>query len=350
MIWMTWRQFRVQGIVAAAALAVLAVLLAVTGIQLAHMYDSSGLPACLGHGGCGSLVRSFTSELNASALYKPLFFAGLAVLYGTPALIGLFWGAPLIAREFEAGTYRLAWNQGVTRTRWLAVKLGLIGAAAMATTGLFSLMISWWASPIDQVVSADSGDGGGAAGFTRLQPLVFDARGIAPVAYAAFAFALGVAFGVLLRRTLPAMAAALASFAAVQIAWPNLVRPHLITPVRQVRPLDLNHINELLISDGSNHMTVVSAADKAGAWLLSNSTIGANGRLFTGPAPAACGPSHPFRACTAALARLHLRQVLTYQPASRFWAFQWYEAAVFLAAAIALAGFCFWWVRRRKMS
>ena len=31
------------------------------------------------------------------------------------------------ARELEAGTFRLAWNQSVTRTRWLTVKLVLIG-------------------------------------------------------------------------------------------------------------------------------------------------------------------------------------------------------------------------------
>jgi hypothetical protein len=40
----------------------------------------------------------------------------------------------------------------------------------------------------------------------------------------------------------------------------------------------------------------------------------------------------------AALAPLHLRDVISYQPASRFWAFQWYEAVIFLALAVALAG------------
>ncbi|HMD92346.1 MAG TPA: hypothetical protein VKG80_06860 [Trebonia sp.] len=50
--------------------------------------------------------------------------------------------------------------------------------------------------------------------------------------------------------------------------------------------------------------------------------------------------------CIASLARLHLRQVETYQPASRYWAFQWYETAIFLALALALAGFCFWRLRR----
>ncbi|MGO9082050.1 MAG: hypothetical protein ACLQDY_23950 [Streptosporangiaceae bacterium] len=70
-----------------------------------------------------------------------------------PAIIGIFWGAPLITREIEAGTFRLAWNQSITRGRWLAVKLGFIGLTAMATAGLLSLMITWWARrimPVDR--------------------------------------------------------------------------------------------------------------------------------------------------------------------------------------------------------
>jgi hypothetical protein len=347
MMWMTWRQFRLQGMVAAAALAVFAVVLVITGVQLAHLYDSSGLPGCLPHGGCDALISRFIAELSSSAVDKPLFFAGLAVVYGTPALIGLFWGAPLVTREFEAGTYRLAWNQTVTRTRWLVTKLALIGLAAMVTTGLFSLLVYWWASPIDRVISADRG--GFAVSFGRLEPLVFDARGIAPVGYAAFAFALGVTFGVLIRRTLPAMAVTLAGFAAVQVAWPNWVRPHLLAPVRQVSALNVNNLTEFVMNPSTGEATVLGAAGKPGAWVLSNQTISPDGRLFTGPAPRICYHSS-FDTCNHALAGLHLRQVLTFQPASRFWAFQWYETAIFLAAAVALTGFCFWWVRRKKMS
>jgi hypothetical protein len=42
--------------------------------------------------------------------------------------------------------------------------------------------------------------------------------------------------------------------------------------------------------------------------------------------------------------------VITYQPASRFWALQWFETGIFLALAAALAGFCLWWVWRRRLS
>jgi hypothetical protein len=68
--------------------------------------------------------------------------------------------------------------------------------------------------------------------------------------------------------------------------------------------------------------------------------------VFTGPAPQACR-SGTAQACEAALGRIHLRQLVIYQPATRFWDFQWYETAIFLALALALAWVCFWWIRRR---
>jgi hypothetical protein len=47
------------------------------------------------------------------------------------------------------------------------------------------------------------------------------------------------------------------------------------------------------------------------------------------------------------LDKLHIRAVVTYQPISRYWAFQWYETAIFVVLALLLVAFCFWWVRRR---
>jgi hypothetical protein len=143
-IWLTWRQFRANAVVTAAFLAAFTVLLVVTGVQVANLAASTGFAAC--HGNCVTLAGNFITAANAGIDSK-LFYAGLAVMYAAPALIGIFWGAPLITRELESGTFRLAWNQSVTRNRWLAVKLGLIGLAAMTTAGLLSLMTGWWASP-----------------------------------------------------------------------------------------------------------------------------------------------------------------------------------------------------------
>jgi hypothetical protein len=49
----------------------------------------------------------------------------------------------------------------------------------------------------------------------------------------------------------------------------------------------------------------------------------------------------------AEVTRLGYRQQVTYQPSSRFWPFQWYETGIYTAVTLGLAGFCFWWIRRR---
>jgi hypothetical protein len=340
MIWLTWRQFRTQTVVAAAALAAFAIIVGVTGPDLAHMYATSGLASCRAN--CTSLANTFLSQMRSDAVYPLLYFAGGAALYLTPALIGIFWGAPLVTRELEAGTFRLVWNQSVTRTRWMAAKLALVGLAAMATAGLLSLMVTWWAGPIDR-----------AGGFpvttgqlSRFSPLVFDARGLAPIGYAAFAFTLGVTAGVLIRRTLPAMAVALAAVAIVQLFWPTFVRPHLIPPTTATTTVSVNLSDAIM---GHNGQLTVPVTNMPGAWIISNQTITPSGRVFVLPDIPACQTGTQ-QQCSAWLATQHLRRLITYQPASRFWAFQGYETAIFLALAVALAGFCVWWIRRRRLA
>jgi hypothetical protein len=39
-------------------------------------------------------------------------------------------------------------------------------------------------------------------------------------------------------------------------------------------------------------------------------------------------------------------ELVTYQPASRYWTFQWYELAIFLGAALIVGGLCLWSIRR----
>ena len=270
-------------------------------------------------------------------------------MYAVPALIGAFWGVPLIAREIEARTLPLAWTQSVTRTRWLAVRLGLTGLASAAATGLLSVMVTWWASPLTHAVQIA---GSSASVANRLDPVLFGARGIAPVAYAAFAFALGVTAGLLIRRIFPAMAVILIVFAAIQIAMPRWIRPDLMTPLRAIVPLNTAGLTELMVDTSNNSMTVAAVpAVPAGGWVISNQSIDAAGHVFTGPATRAClHATASQQACVASVARLHLRQLVTYQPASRYWTLQWYETAIFLGLALVLAGFCTWRVRRHHLS
>jgi ABC-type transport system involved in multi-copper enzyme maturation permease subunit len=343
MMWLTWRQFRTQTIVAAAGLVLIAIVLAVSGVQLADKFHAS-TAGCGAHHSCGHLASNFIQSLRGSG-YQAVALAIVVLIYAVPGLIGVFWGAPLITREIETGTLRLAWTQSVTRTRWLAVKVGSIGLAAMAIAGVLSLLASWWINPVYEA-SAKVGTGDGV--INRLWPIVFGVNGIAPIGYAAFGFALGLTFGVLIRRTLPAMAATLAVFAGIQVAWPQLIRPHLLTALRSIAPIVPAKLNQLMI-DPSRHMYIKGIFNQPGAWVLSNQTIDTAGHPFTGPATQACLTGGP-QACNASIGRLHLRQLVTYQPSSRYWAFQWYETAIFVALALLLVWFCYWRVSRRRVT
>jgi hypothetical protein len=330
MMWLTWRQFRAQTSVAVGALALLAVAFAATGLHLAHLYDTTAATCQVQHD-CQLALNVFQA--------KDTFLQDLArlLMIAAPALIGIFWGAPLIAHEVEVGTHRLAWTQSVTRLRWLAVKLGLAGLASMAAAGLLSLMVTWWSSPFDK------------ASMDRLAPSVFGERGIVPIGYAAFAFALGVTVGLLIRRTVPAMAVTLVVFAAAEAAFALRVRFHLLPPLRVASALNPNWVTQTGSGGpaGAGSLFVGISPNLPGAWVGSSQVTTTAGSTSLGPQPAACGPNSSYTACQAAISRMHLRQVIIYQPGSRFWELQWYETAIYLAVALALAGFCVWWVRCR---
>jgi hypothetical protein len=348
MIWLSWRQFRTQAIVAASALAAIAITLIVTGVTLRGHYKDLGLPACHVHHDCEKLANAFLDQLRGGTIgdYILVFFLGVVVLYLVPALIGLFWGAPLLAREFETGTVRLAWNQSVSRNRWLWAKVGLVGLAAMTTTGLLSLLITWWASPIDRANSYAGPKG--VTSLNRLDPALFGARDLTPIGYAAFALALGVVLGVLIRRTVPAMAATLAAFVGVQVVWAAWIRPHLISPTVIRTPLT-GALDEIAVQQPGFRMTVLGDWYRAGAWVLSNHSVTPSGHVFTGPATSAC-VGNSIQACRAWILSKHLTQLVTYQPASRFWTFQWLETGIFVALAVALAAFCAWRLNRRRLA
>ncbi len=329
MIRLTWLQFRPQAAVAAGALAIAALALAVTGPHLSHLYTGSTITACQAGGVC-----------PAASIGRFLSLVVLAV----PAIIGLFWGAPLVTREIETHTYRLIWTQGVTRTRWLAVKLAVVGLASMAVAGLFSLMVTWWTSPIDRA--------------TMSQWSVLSQRDIIPVGSAAFAFALGVTAGVLIRRTLPAMAVTLVVFTLIQILM-AVGGPHLVTPLRATPPLNATSLMGTGVTGPGRLFVQPAPVSIPGAWILSPSqrcsgtascnVITAGGRSAAGlPATRACAETAGSgQACSAYIATLHLRQAVTYQPASRYWIFQWYETAIYLAASLILIAVSFLAVRRR---
>jgi hypothetical protein len=171
---------------------------------------------------------------------------------------------------------------------------------------------------------------------------------VVPLGYAAFAFVLGVVAGMVIRRTVPAMAITLAVVVAAQILMPTVIRAHLIPPVHKTVALDTQHLRGFGISDDGNRMRVIGSYDEPGAWVLSITTVKPDGTEFTGPAnPQACNRDLSPRDCLNWLTTLNLKQDVAYQPASRFWPLQWVEGGLFAGLAALMALFCFWWVRRR---
>jgi len=331
MTWLTWRQFRSQTWVAIVGLVAIGVALLAAAKAVSDLYTARGAAACTT--GCDRLIQNFLEQAQGGWTGL-IYSAGLAILYVLPGLIGAFWGAPLVARELEAGTHRLAWNQSVTRTRWLLTKLGVVGAATVATMGLLSLAITWYSSRLDEGTAS------------TIKPELFGARDVVPIAYGLFAFAVGVTAGILIRRTVPAMAVTLAVYLGVALAMPLWIRKHLMPLAHAAPPLDVNNIHGLMIDGPERQLTVLGDVDVKG-WLISNQTVTPTGAVFTGPAdPQYCGETVGPRTCMDWIGSLHLRQAVTYQPASHFWPLQWIESGILVAAAAVLIALCLRLTRR----
>ncbi|HEX8343312.1 MAG TPA: ABC transporter permease subunit [Actinoplanes sp.] len=324
MIWLTWRQFRGQAVTAVAVLAALAIYLVVLGLQIRNTYDANV--------GCGAGCSAFDArDAMDNRYFTPLLLGGLLVVL-VPALVGAFWGAPLIARELETGTHRLVWNQSLTRRRWLAVKLGFVTLAGVVLTGALSLLVTWAASPYDKVSGS------------RFEPLTFPTRNIVPVGYAVFAVVAGIAIGLLARRTVLAMAITLAAFIALQVLMPTVIRPHLLSPVTESVAFTAGATQNFSVSPQG---VVVDGYTVPGAWVLTPrpELLDPADRAVTRDQLEKCLKGE-FRKDMACIETLDLHLVLSYHPGSRYWLFQWLESGIYLVLAGLLAGFAFWRIRR----
>lgn len=341
MIWLTWRQFRTQFVAVYALVAAACIWLAVTGPVLA------------------TLARRNNDVYDLlTSTDRLLFYGGIAVLAVAPAIIGIFWGAPLVARELETGSYRLAWNQSVTRGRWLATKLSLSVLATAVAIGILTTAITWWARPIDGATGSQRGSLA-----SRLTPISFAMRGIVPVGYAVFALLLGTLIGLILRRSVPAMAMTLAIYVLVQVAVPLWIRPQLVPPTTSSMVISRSTLDGIT-SDGSGPFTITTHT-ASGDWILTNQTVDTHGRAAALPTWfSACVPPPPdvaqpggktavtsgtgtLDACLTRLTDEGYRQRVVYQANNHFWRLQWAETALYIAASALLAVLSFRWIRRR---
>ncbi|HWC36813.1 MAG TPA: ABC transporter permease subunit [Mycobacteriales bacterium] len=346
MTWVAFRQIRMSTAVSAALVLAAGLLLGVTGPHLSHLY--AALRSCSGLS-CGA----DSSELSRADLHVRLIGPALVAV---PLVLGVFLGAPLVSRELESGTYRLAWTQSVSRTRWLVTRIGVGALVVALAAGLLTFAFTWWSIPLDHTDTS------------RIDPAIFSQRGIVPVAYALFAYALGVAAGAVLRRTLAAMAVTLGGFVAVRMVMQLVVRQHLLTPLTKAVALTPRTPVDLMRTSNGVQKLVPHSPDIGHAWTLGTTLADSSGHpptsafirqacsaIMSIKPPASgirkSGPPPPqvlaaVRSCVHNVG-LSYHEVVSYQPASRFWAFQWLESAIFVGLAVALLGLAVYWVRRR---
>jgi hypothetical protein len=251
---------------------------------------------------------------------QPLYLAFLVL----PVLPGFFIGAPLLAREFEQGTDQMVWSQGITRRRWLLVKLAVLGSATAVMAGVLAVAGQEWSTSVPDN--------------SYNQWFAFDVQGPEFGAYALFSFALGVAAGAAIGRTVPAMAVLLVGFVAVRTAIGLYTRRNFVPPVE-------------------SEMSGPLFSGQGQAWLVGmrrptdmhGNTIGmdqfdqvTNACLH--PAAGVVPGNFNLQACWH---EHGVKLLQTYQPAERFPLFQGIETAIFIIAAIVLLGLTALLVSRR---
>ena len=319
MIWLTWRQHRIEAAVVLGTLAVLAALLAAVGLDMHNTYQQLGLANCLSEArtspNCGDALEGFRIQFGFW-----LAFTGWLNLI--PALLGILVGAPLVARELEHGTHRLVWTQGVTRARWLAVKLALVLGGCLVVALAVSLLLTWWRQPWDAL----SGRFGNAG---------FDFEGTAILGYVLFALALAVAAGALLSRAIPAMVVTLAGFLAVRLPIEFHFRPLYQAPLTATFDV-LTRAGAATLSRADWDIDSY-LVDHAGHQLSDQQVYGAclSGFNTSKDTFFQCVHDHGWLAADI------------YQPASRYWTFQGIETAIFAGIAVVLLALTIWWVVRR---
>jgi hypothetical protein len=286
MMWMTWRQHRSAASVGGAVVLAVLTALVVLGVTARSNVDHAGLTSCLHN---GSDCSGALTQLSHQYHWLP---PAAASLFALPLLAGMFWGAPLIAREIETGTYRLVWTQSISRLRWISTKLALIFTVTATAILAISLLAVWAFRPLIPVLG------------NRYRGGWFDVQGIVPAAYMLFAMALGACMGAIWRRTIPAMATTMVGFAAARIPL-HALRPDLISPTEQTV---------------STFIDNRPAGIGPGDWIIGQSPAG----LATSGAPTNGPPA----------------TILHYIPAGRFWTLQAVEASIYLALTAAIIVVC----------
>jgi hypothetical protein len=333
MAWVAWRQHRITLAAVTVLIGALALCLWRVGLALHHAYAAAAA--------CHPATSPICDELQTRYNGMDAILANGSVLQAVPALIGAFVGAPVLARELETGTFRYAWTQGFGRWRWTLAKLVPLALAVTAASGAFSVLLSWYYRPYLTT---------GNLFLPQESPLanLFVLRGVAFAAWTLAAFAIGALAGMLIRHVVPGMAATLAAYTGLLLATGLYLRPYYLTPV----------VSKNLLSPPASAWISGQWWTRGGTPVSQATMNHVTTAMFYRLMPivhrsAAKGSDVKEQKSQTNLDILHyLNQHgytywTRYQPASRFWSFQWIEGGWLLALSVLLIAATVWLVRRR---
>jgi hypothetical protein len=294
MIWVTWRQHRIQAIAGFAIICVFAIIAITFGFWMRTTFSHDGLAACLARSGgadCHGTIASFMNKFTSATqlISVPL----LAI----PGFLGAIMGPLLLGRELEQGTWRMAWSQTVPRTRWLTAKLVLVTGGLVIFGAAITALASWYQAPLDRVS-------------TRLQLSAYITEGVVFTCSLLCAFGLGVLTGLLLRNTIGAMVVA-------YIAWEIVSAPGLL-------------LNGPLHIPGPAMMRLPCMNGCPGA--SAGSVLPVTGHL---------GDQ------VLTVTRSGAQLLVSYIPAGRFWTLQFIGGGLYLVVAAAAVASAVWLLHRR---
>lgn len=326
MLWLTWRQHRVQIVSMLLGAIALAITIGVIAAYARSARIELGVDSCVPlpttNMNCYELDAEWQRRVGPARL---LFLA----FYLVPALIGSYVGGPLFARELERGTHRLAWTQGISRLGWGATKLGVL------------LLVALGAGLILAAVGGQTRHLMGVSGYRPWD--TFDQEGPAFLSFIAFGLVAGALIGAWSRRILTGMFFGLLVFFFVRGVVIFELRPSYQPPVA------------VPMVGGVPFGVPFQAQVPSDAWILGADAVDARGR----PVPqervrelmdefSRTGVhAGQTRDSVTYLAAQDVYQRILYQPADRYRRFQLTEAAIYIVLTAALTALTFWTLRRR---
>lgn len=321
MTWLTWRQHRIEVLVMSIALLGCAIALLVVGIDIALEAQRIGFTPCTGNtsacfrGQHGLQIQAMQIYIDRLTQTQTFSIISLTLPYILPVLAGIFIGAPALSREFEQGTYRLLWTQGIPWSRWFFKKTGLLILTVACAFAILFGLLSWWSASLSY-----------SDWFHGYFNSRFDTWGVVIVAYAVFAVALGLFVGTVVRKPVAAMAITLVLFIVVRVLVVNYWRPYYLPPVVAIAPMN------------------VAIGVPGDSWIVSDTLIDRHGQSVSfDDVVQVCGN---FQNSTCLNAH-GFRNKMVYQPPDRYWPLQWIESGIYLLFTAILLALAYVWIKYR---